>query len=212
MPKSGIIRNNLSYHQFRKELIRFKVFSLIDVKKVFSDFDSKRLVEWQQKGYIKKLINKWYLFSEVPVSEDLLFRISNCLHNPSYISLESALLYYHLIPEQVYTVQAISTRKTILYQTATGNFKYRAIKAPFYFGYQVLHSEGLPILMADLEKAILDYFYLNARIKTIEDIRGLRWNIEELKNLLDFKKLDRYAAVFNSPTLNKKIMMLKKIF
>ncbi len=66
--------------------------------------------------------------------------------------------------------------------------------------------------MADLEKTILDYLYLNARIKTIEDIRGLRWNIEELKNRLDLEKLDRYAAVFNSPTLNKKIMMLKKIF
>jgi len=30
LPKTGIIRNNLSYHHFRKELIQFKVFSLID--------------------------------------------------------------------------------------------------------------------------------------------------------------------------------------
>ena len=185
------------------------MFTLIDVKKIFADFDSKRLVEWQQKGYIKKLINKWYLFSEVQLTEDLLFRTSNCLHIPSYISLETALSYYHLIPEQVYTLQSVSTRKTIFYQTIVGSFKYRSIKSQLYFGYQVLYREGLPILIADLEKTILDYLYLNSRIKNIEDIRGLRWNIEEIKSRLSWGKLYSYAAVFDSPTLDKKIKILK---
>lgn len=211
MLKKGIIRNNLSYQSFRKELINFKVFSLAEVRKVFPHFDFKRLVEWQQKDYIRKLINKWYLFTEVPLTEHLLYRISNCLHHPSYVSLESALSFYQLIPEQVYTLQAVSTRKTILYETPVGHFNYRTIKPELYFGYRVLHTEGLPVVIADLEKAILDYFYLQASVKTQEDIQGLRWNLEEIQAALDWEKLYTYSAVFNSSTVDKKVKNLKKM-
>jgi predicted transcriptional regulator of viral defense system len=187
------------------------VFSVRDAKKAFPSFDSKRLVEWQEKGYIKKLINKWYLFSQVRVSEYLLYRISNCLHHPSYISLESALSFYNLIPEAVYSQQAVSTRKTISYETVAGNFNYKAIKPDYFFGYQILHQEGLPLLMAETEKAIIDYFYFNAKLQTIEDIEALRLNAQELHSRLNWEKLLQYSAVFNSNTLNKRLRFLKKL-
>lgn len=65
-------------------------------------------------------------------------RISNCLYRPSYISLESALSHYNFIPEGVYTIQNISTRKTILYETPIGSFQYRNIKPGVFFGYHVI--------------------------------------------------------------------------
>jgi hypothetical protein len=75
----------MSYLEFRDVLISFQVFSIRDVEKFFPNFDSRRLVEWQRKGHIRKLVNKWYLFSECPVDEQLLFRISNCIYRPSHI-------------------------------------------------------------------------------------------------------------------------------
>lgn len=169
------------------------------------------MVEWQQKGYLKKLINKWYIFSEVPLNEFILYRISNCLYHPSYISLESAFSYYNLIPEGVYSFQAVSTIKTITYHTPVGVFYYRNLKPDFYFGYQILHSEELPILMAEIEKALLDYLYLNKQIKTVQDVASLRFNIEELRSKINWEKLFNYAKVFDSDILNKRIKLLKKI-
>jgi len=169
-------------------------------------------VEWQNKGYLKKLINKWYLFSEVEITENLLYRVSNSLLRPSYISLESALAYYHLIPEAVYAHQAISTRKTTRYETPIGVFQYRHIPPSCYFGYKILRSDGFPVLMAEFEKALLDYFYLNSSLKTKKDLEAVRFNKAELQNHLNWDKLLQYATVFNSTTLNRRINLFKNIF
>src|SRR5580700_10896789 len=133
----------MSYLEFRDALLPFQVFTIRDIEKLFPKFDSRRLVEWQRKGYIRKLVNKWYLFSETPVDEQLLFRISNCIYRPSYISLESALAYYHLIPEAVYTQKAITTRKTVSYTTPAGTFDFHSLKPGLFFGYSILHKGTL---------------------------------------------------------------------
>jgi len=204
-------RNNLNWTEFRNALIEYKVFSTGDARKYFPGFDTKRLVEWQKKNYIRKLINKWYLFAEIPVDELLLFRVSNCLYQPSYISLESALGFYNFIPEAVYSMQAITTRKTISYKTTAGTFNYRTLKPAFYFGYRILHKEKLPVLVAEPEKALLDYLYLTASLNTIKDMKALRMNYAALRQTVDWNKLDNYAQVFKSKTLDKRIRHLKKL-
>lgn len=173
--------------------------------------DSKRLVEWQKKGYLKKLINKWYLFAEVPVTELLLYRISNCLQQPSYVSLQSAMAYYNLIPEGVYIQQAISTRKTVQYETPVGTFQYRTLSPSHYFGYSILQTNSFPVLMAEIEKALLDYLYLSAHVKTIHDLEAMRLNLAELHRQLDWEKMFHYAEVFASQTLHKRIILLQKM-
>jgi predicted transcriptional regulator of viral defense system len=201
----------MSYLEFRDALLSFQVFSIRDIEKLFPNFDSRRLVEWQHKGHIRKLVNKWYLFSECPVDEQLLFRVSNCIYRPSYISLESALAYYHLIPEAVYTQKAVATRKTTSYTTSIGAFDFRTIKTTLFFGYSVFHRGSLPVLIAEKEKAILDYLYLNASLRSAEDIEQLRFNYIELQNTLDWEKLGEYQSIFASKTLDKRIKNLKKI-
>lgn len=201
----------MTYNQFREALHGFVVFSIRDIAKLFPDFDSRRLVEWQQKGYLQKLVNKWYLFSDITMDDLLRYRISNSLYRPSYISLESALSRYNLIPEGVYTIQNVTTRKTITYETAIGSFQYRNIKPCIFFGYHVDRSNSLPVLMAEPEKAILDFLYLTHSIRTMADMEGLRLNITELNNSIDWGKLEKYAACFESSVLNKRIFLLKKL-
>jgi predicted transcriptional regulator of viral defense system len=199
----------MNYNEFRANFHDFGLFSVGDVAKIFPEFDTRRLVEWQQKGYIKKLINKWYLFADFPLTDSLRYQISNSLYRPSYISLESALSHYSLIPEAVYSVQNITTRKTITYETPAGAFHYRSIKPHLFFGYTTERTDKIPILLADPEKAVLDYLYLNTHINTIKDIEGLRLNMTIFGSIVNWKKLEAYAACFESPALNKRVSLLK---
>jgi len=48
------------YEQFRQNFRHFVVISLQEIRKVFPDFDTKNLVNWQKKGYIIRLQNKFY--------------------------------------------------------------------------------------------------------------------------------------------------------
>jgi len=201
----------MTYLDFRTALYSFEVFCIRDIEKLFPKFDSRRLVEWQRKGYIQKLINKWYLFADIPIDDRFRNRISNCLHRPSYISLESALSHYGLIPEAVYSVQNITTKKTIAYETIAGTFNYRNIKAQLFFGYEVDNSQTIPLLIASPEKAILDYLYLNHQLNTIEDIEGLRLNLTTFNEIIKKNRLTSYAACFDSKTLNKRLNLLNKI-
>lgn len=201
----------MTYLDFRGGMHSFEVFSTRDIEKLFPKFDTRRLVEWQRKGYIQKLINKWYVFADIPVNEHLLFRISNCLYRPSYVSLESALSHYGLIPEAVYSVQNITTRKTIAYKTPAGTFNYRSMKAHLFFGYEVDNSQTIPVMIASPEKAILDYLYLNHQINTLADIEGLRLNLTTLKEIINNDRLTGYARCFESKTLNKRLKLLNKI-
>lgn len=201
----------MTYLDFRGTMYSFEVFSTRDIEKLFPKFDTRRLVEWQRKGYIQKLINKWYLFADVPMNERLRYRINNCLHRPSYISLESALSHYGLIPEAVYSVQNITTRKTIAYDTIAGTFNYRSIKAHLFFGYEVDNSQTIPLLIASPEKAILDYLYLNHQLNNTEDIEGLRLNLTTFNETINKDRLTSYAACFESKTLNKRLNLLNKI-
>jgi predicted transcriptional regulator of viral defense system len=201
----------LNYLAFREALLPFGVFSTRDALKLFPDFDKRRLFEWQRKGYITRLVNKWYLFAELPLNELLSYRISNCIYYPSYVSLESAFSYYGFIPEGVYSLQAISTRKTNSFQTPQGVFNYRNLQPSFFFGYRVLHYGELPILMATPEKAILDYLYLRSDLHTRKDIEAIRFNDEFLVNEIDWNLLQKYALVFGSITLNNRIAQLKKL-
>jgi len=201
----------MTYLEFRTQMHCFEVFSINDIKKLFPDFDSRRLVEWQKKGYIQILINKWYIFADIQMNELLRFRISNCLCRPSYVSLESALSHHGLIPEAVFLVQNITTKKTISYETVSGTFLYRSIKPNLYFGYEVDKSQTFPVLIATPEKAILDFLYLNHQMNSLKDIEGLRLNLTIFNEIINISKLTSYANCFESNTLNKRIKLLNKI-
>ena len=112
----------MNYLLFKKALEQFPVFSIQDIQKQFNDFDSRRLVEWQEKGYIIKLRRGYYSFEEVEKGESFRYFSANKMYTPSYISMESALSYYNLIPEGVFTTVSLTTRNTTTFRTPLGSF------------------------------------------------------------------------------------------
>lgn len=197
----------MRFLEFKSHFDPFLVFSIQDIRKWDPDFDTRRLVEWQEKGYIQKVVNRWYVFSKTLRQEELL-TISNRIYSPSYISLEWAMSHYRLIPEGVYTITAITTLKTQDFNTAIGAFSYRHVKPALMFGYRLVRFENTFYKMAEPEKLLLDYLYLNPSNKVLEDLEGLRLNVTELNTLLHRKKLENYLAMFNNKALNKRVNIL----
>ena len=191
----------MKFLELKNELKDFTIFSLNEIKNVESDFHRRRLNEWQEKGYIKKIIRGYYLFSDLELSEEILFKIANRIYSPSYISLESALSHYHLIPESVYGITSISTRKTYRFTTSIGGFVYRALKPALFFGYDLIKFEGKYLKMASMEKALLDYFYLHPDIETEQGFDSLRINQEMFFNQINHSKFMNFLGKFNQKKL-----------
>lgn len=199
----------MRFIDFKAHFEPFRVFSIQDISKWDSRFDTRRLVEWQQKGYLQKVINRWYIF-EQPVKQEALLLISNRIYTPSYISLQWALSYYRLIPEGVYTITAITSLKTQNFNTPVGTFSYRHVKPELMFGYRLVNFEGMSYRLAEPEKLILDYLYLNPSINSPEDLESLRLNMNELSTLLHVERIKKYLALFDNRLLEKRVNVLIK--
>jgi predicted transcriptional regulator of viral defense system len=147
------------------------------------------------------LAGGYYLLADREINEMDLFMIANKIYEPSYVSLESALAYYTIIPESVLGVTSISSRKTNEFASAWGIFRYRSIKPPL-IGYQVLQiNQSNKFKIAFLEKAILDYLYLNPDIHTPADFEGLRWNKQQLNYQINTSVFEKYLRIFSKNAL-----------
>jgi predicted transcriptional regulator of viral defense system len=195
----------MKFVDFKQNMKDFKVFDLRDIRKVETDFDIRRLSEWRRKGYIRQIRRRYYMFADSQVSENTLFMIANTMLKPSYISLESALSVYGLIPETVYGITSVTSAHTARFDTDLGSFSYRHIKPEFMFGYEIRaigddHSD-----VADMEKTVLDYLYFHPEMKEDADFVGWRFNSHEFKLRADMDKFKRYEAAFHSKELSKRV-------
>ncbi|MDP2951183.1 MAG: hypothetical protein Q8N55_02245 [bacterium] len=195
----------MQYLELKEKLNNFFVFSLADIRKIEANFDLRRLNEWQKKGYLKKLRRGYYMFSDVKLNEQSFFLIANKLYSPSYISLEMAFSYYGLIPESVYEITSSTTKKTINFKTQIGEFTYHKIKPQLMFGYQLINYQNQNYKIAEIEKAILDYLYINPQLTTEADFFELRFNAHELLNKINLQKLNNYLVAFKNKSLKKRV-------
>lgn len=200
----------MKFIQFKDALKDFTVFSLNDIKMIDPHFHRRRLIEWQEKGYIKKIAGGCYIFSDLTVDENVLFEIANRLYNPSYVSLESALSYYQVIPEAVYGITSISTRRTYSFSTPLGKFQYRTVKPDLFFGYQIVSFNSKAFKIADMEKAVLDFFYLHPELKSMSDIISLRFSEEAFKKTFRWKKFKNYLRRFAKNALSERISVFRE--
>lgn len=189
-----------------KSLLKdYPIFSVNDILKIESGFHRQRLVEWQKKGYVKKIVDRFYIFSDTEVNDELIYLISNRIYQPSYISLETAFKYYNLIPESVYAVTAVSSRRTYHFKSGIADFLYRKIKTKLIFGYKAVQNKNHTLKIAEIEKAVIDFFYLNPRINTKEHFEELRFNSVEFLENYNNEKMMQYIELFSNKSLSKRI-------
>lgn len=138
------------------------VFSVREFSKIFKVKPSTArsfLIRNSKKedSHILKLKRGIYLFSLNPV---IKLEIANKLYQPSYISFETALSHYNIIPEIVYTITSATTKRSKEFSIRDSIFKYYKIKESLYFGYNPQKIKGKTVLIAEPEKALLDYVYI----------------------------------------------------
>jgi predicted transcriptional regulator of viral defense system len=193
--------------EFKNHLAKLPLISLSEIHKTFPTLDKRRLSEWCKKGYIENVKRGFYRFTDQPINQGLTYFTANKIYSPSYISLETALAYYQVIPEAVFISSSISTLNTTKLSTSIGNFNYHHVKEKLFFGCNLVSLCGLIVSLSNLEKAILDYLYLHPELNSVADFEGLRWNKEVLKQL-DIKRFSDYLQLFNSRRLSKRVQIL----
>ncbi|MBU1017239.1 MAG: hypothetical protein ABIJ36_01740 [Patescibacteria group bacterium] len=190
----------MRFLDLKEALKNYTVFTPSDIKKLGGSFFGTRLNEWQKKGYIKKVLRGYYIFSDLSLNEKVYFLVANKIYNPSYVSLESALSYYGVIPEAVYSVTSVTTKKTSQFLTSICSFYYRKINPKLFFGYNLLGEGSSVFKMASLEKAICDYFYFNSDLNSKSKIEDKRFNLDVLKEKLNRHILLKYLSLYNKNT------------
>lgn len=167
--------------------IKTNIFTYLDILKFFPEENpllvKVQLSRFAQKKYITKIKRGLYCFSPINIDE---LKLANLLYQPSYISLESALNYYGIIPDIPQAITSITLITTKSIKNQFGLFSYTKIKPALFWGFKSASGENL--FLAKKEKALLDYFYIR-KIKSTSDLRL------NLKNI-DYKLHKKYLKYY----------------
>jgi predicted transcriptional regulator of viral defense system len=189
----------MKYNIFR-EKINSEIFTKQDLRLLGLKVFPYQLSLWQKQGYLTKLKNGVYIFSDA-LNKTSPEKIARILYEPSYISLETALSIYGLIPEMVYATTSVTPKTTRSFKNKFGQFIYKHIKPALFFGYNKYQDSSL---IADPEKALLDLIYLN-KIKTEVDLDSLRLNWFIIKKIFNKNKFKKYSNAYKNFKVIKKI-------
>lgn len=192
----------MKFSEFKAE---FRELPLLPTRIIFakaSGADLNQLDRWRKRGLLLQLRRGLYMFgkAERKIDPGRLY-LAGQLYQPSYVSLESALSRYGLIPERVADVTSVSTRKTTRFTNDLGTFTYQTVRPAAFRGFISERDEaGLPYFIAEPEKAVADFVYLNLdRIAAgaAEKTLGESFRFQNLGSLRK-KKIADYFGLFNS--------------
>lgn len=104
---------------------------------------------------------------------------ANHIYGPSYVSQQWALRWYGLIPERVYTMTSVTTKRSRIFENSLGRFTYEQVK-PEYFaiGINNIEEDGVSFLMASREKALCDMILHDSYLPP-QSMKGLWQYLEE---------------------------------
>jgi len=130
-----------------------------------------------RSGLLRPLGSAWYANRfHAPVLEE----IGALLVRPSYVSLDRVLSAARVTTQPCFVLTCVTTRPTAARQTPYGRIEYRSVSRRLFWGFRPRRStNGLTVLEAEPEKALLDLIYLSRRAG------------EPIWIDLDFARLDR---------------------
>jgi len=198
-----------------------KVTDVISIEDMKSVVDEKNITDKSNyTKWITRLKRGLYSLND---SIDSL-KVANSLVSPSYISLETVLSFYSIIPDSVVSYTSVTTKQTNSYKNNFGSFYYSNVKDDLYFWYTLKDW----VFIADKEKAILDYFYLKSSAlklsiydyKNIDNKKysskwcnnAMKWFKEErFENLdiLNYSLLKKYSKKFNKKVFYMTLLLIQ---
>ncbi|TGN20803.1 type IV toxin-antitoxin system AbiEi family antitoxin domain-containing protein [Leptospira idonii] len=143
-----------------------------------------------------------------------LYSLASVIYGPSYISFESALTHYGMIPERVYSITSATynKNKNKTFHTPIGDFYYYYLPKEVYpFGILRKEESGQGYLIATPEKALLDLIYKTNDLNHPEELSSF---LLEDKRIPEEKLfgLDVSLILFLAPFYKKKqCLLLEKV-
>lgn len=166
----------------------------------------RQLSLWVKSGKLYQL--RRGIYSLAPPYQKTVphpFLVANRMVRGSYVSLQSALSYYGLIPEYVPVTTSVTTGRSNQWHTPLGAYAFRHLTRSLFSGYQRLEIvTNQHVFVALPEKAILDLVHLTSggddpdflgelRLQNLEQL-----NLDTLNRLATRPKLHRAAAWITS--------------
>jgi predicted transcriptional regulator of viral defense system len=167
----------------------------------------RQLSRWTATGRLYQL--RRGLYTLAPPFQKAIphpFLVANRLARGSYVSNQSALAYYGLIPEAVPVVTSVTTARPGQWETPLGRYEFRHIKIEL-FDHYLLKELGYnqQAFIATPEKSLLDLIYLHPGADSLEYLQELR-----LQNLdqLNLTRLEECVAKIQNSKLQRAVTFI----
>lgn len=197
------VYNNIHYMKYlemknkfeEKGLVLFSKEELKLLLNMTNNATKALLQRYKKRGYIKNPKRNMYFFSDNPPP---LLELAYRMYQPSYVSFETALSTYGIIPEVVYVIVAATTKPTRTFNFEDTTFKYLKIKQQAFTGY--IKKDNY--FIAEPEKALVDYLYF---VATEGKSLNKRLDLSQLNK----KKVMEYVELFENRPLSN---LIEKIY
>ena len=162
-----------------KGKITGNMFTHLDVRKLFPEEKPAtvraQLFRFARRNLLTQIKRGLYCFDPTRIDE---LELAHHVYAPSYVSLETALNYYGMLPDIPAAVTSVTTTTTKHVASTVGRYSFVKIKKELYWGYLPVllpHGNGY-FPLAEKEKALLDFFY----IRKVKQVRDLRLNLSDM--------------------------------
>ncbi len=156
-------------------MIPIEYFGIIPVEfgaiaEIIGDYKAPRdkISKLEKTGSVIRLKKGLFVISPDLSKEKLSTElIANHLLGPSYISMESALSYYGLIPERVYTIRSATIKRSKSFTTPISTFEYLTVPE-CYFPIGIKNEiidNSFAFLIGSPEKALCDLILTTANLR-----------------------------------------------
>lgn len=147
----------------------------------------------ERKGLIIRVKRNLYVVAPKIHNQEISRELAaNHLYGPSYVSLESALAYYGLIPERVYTMRSVCTKLHKQYDTPLGHFEYVKVPAKHYpIGIrQEIIDNSYAFLITSPEKALCDKIVTTPNLR-LQSVKAMQEYLEDDLRI-DFSAVEKF--------------------
>ena len=136
----------------------------------------RQLNRWGKTGKVQQLRRGVYMLNNPYVKRPVHpFVAANILKRASYVSLQSALAHYGMIPEYVPVITSVTTGRPEELSTPIGRFQFRHVSGQLFGGFREVEvAPGLLALLATPYKALVDLLYLTPHSDNQDFLHELR--------------------------------------
>lgn len=139
-----------------------------------------KVCDLEKKSTIIRLKRGLYIVSPAVSKREVSIElIANHLYGPSYVSKESALRFYGLIPERVYNTVSMTIKRRQRFRNKYGQYDYISCPVSYYsIGIRQVIREDYAFMIASPEKALCDQIVYTPRLQ-LRSVKALLAYLEE---------------------------------